>query len=75
MDSMVKTEKHLSPRLWFKAFLTLLLFVPAYTTQPFDRMQTSEVIKLVLSAPWMIKISWLLPLAKLALFVTSQRRG
>ncbi|NLK01116.1 MAG: hypothetical protein GX318_07760, partial [Clostridia bacterium] len=60
-----KTKKPLGYRLWFKLILTFMLFIPAYTSLPYDPTKTSEVITAVLAAPWVTAIPWLLPLTKL----------
>lgn len=64
-----KSRKPFIHRLAFKMMLLLLFFTPAYTQIPYDPMYTPEVIASVLSQPLIGHIAFLLPLAKVFLFI------
>ncbi len=62
-----KIRKPLGYRIWFKIVLTLVIFIPAYASKPYNPARTSDVIASVLSHPWITSIPSLLPVAKLIL--------
>lgn len=63
---MVK-KKPLGNKIWFKVFLTVLIFLPSYTEVGFDPANTTDVIASVMKHPLIISTEWFLPIAKLLL--------
>jgi len=62
-----RIRKPLGQTIWFKAALTLALFIPPLSKISYDSAVTSDVIASVLGHPWIISVPVLLPLAKLVL--------
>lgn len=60
-------KKPLGQTIWFKVFLTVLVFIPSYAQQPYDPANTTDVIAAVMASPIIASVSWLLPIAKLML--------
>ncbi|MCL2378657.1 MAG: hypothetical protein FWC77_05975 [Defluviitaleaceae bacterium] len=52
---------------WLKIVITLLFFVPAYTQLAHDPAEIPDVIAYVLSDPFVVQVTWLLPIFKLLL--------
>ena len=50
---------------WFYLILTLLFFIPAYTTQPFKSQETPKLVIEVLSHSLIYNVSFIFPLFKL----------
>ncbi|HZK19572.1 MAG TPA: hypothetical protein VFC68_02475 [Treponemataceae bacterium] len=65
-----KTKKFLGHTIWFKVFLTILIFVPSITERPYNPVETSDVIASVLSHPLIVEIDFLLPVFKLLLLAS-----
>lgn len=61
------SKKPLGHTIWFKAILTILVFLPAITQFPYNPANTADVIESVMSHPLVASISLLLPIAKLIL--------
>ena len=56
---------------WFKVIIVLVMFLPAYTQVPLDSRYTINVIAQVLMSPYVARIAWVLPIAKLALLAAA----
>ena len=66
----MKTQKEkpaIGQTIWFKVFLTILIFVPPISQLSYQSTNSSAVIASVLSHPLAVTIPLLLPLAKLLL--------
>jgi len=60
-------RKPLGYKIWFKVFLTILVFIPPYTRLPYDPAKSTEVIAQSLANPLITSIPWALPIAKVLL--------
>lgn len=67
MKSILK--KPLGHTIWFKVFLTILVFLPAYTQIAYDPAKTTDVVTEVMAQPLIASIAWILPIAKALLLV------
>lgn len=59
-----KRKKSLGHAIWFKIFLTILVFFPSYTQISYDSSKTTDVIAEVMQHPLIVSIGWILPVAK-----------
>ena len=67
MKSILK--KPLGHTIWFKIFLTILVFLPSYTQIAYAPSKTTDVITEVMAHPLIAYFSWILPIAKVLLLV------
>lgn len=63
----ISTAKPISHRWWFRAALTLCLFLPAISAVSYDPAITTEVVRAVLEYPYVMSATAILPFAKLVL--------
>jgi len=66
-EKMKKRIKPIGNTIWLKIVLTIVLFIPAYAQVAYDPAATTDVIAAVMSNPFVIQVSWLLPIFKLLL--------
>ena len=64
-----KFQKPLGHMIWFKIFLTILVFLPPYTQIAYDPSNTTDVIAAVMAYPLVASIVWILPIAKAMLLI------
>lgn len=66
-----KFRKPLGRSIWFKIFLTILIFLPPITEISYNSANTTAVIASVLQHPLIVSVPILLPIGKLALLISA----
>lgn len=64
-----KFKNPLGHTIWFKIILTLLVFIPPFSQITYDPANTPDVIAAVMAKPLITSVEWVMPLAKILLFV------
>ena len=62
-------KKPLGHTIWLKVVMMIVFFVPAYTQVAYEPSEIPNIIAYVLSDPFIVQVTWLLPIFKLMLLV------